>query len=271
MFGANPNTGQKRKFYCFVKNLLLASRQQRRLFNPNSHLTSVLLNPFFTTPRLRQSPFTSIFILKHSYDLPAHHTHLCPPTMRTASALPTVLLIAIVQVASSNAAFEPHRSFSRATDKFHKFALKHSAGLARDLRIAFSGLAGRAVSEPDDSQKVLCARPGTFVSPSNSTSPASAPDNGGHVHPSTTGHHGGVSSTSSAKGPGSTSLPSPSSLAPQPAPTSAFKLQESHVRRCVSIRHSRSLQYHIISPETTFLTDGTFGICRTQLMALLTI
>ena len=37
-----------------------------------------------------------------------------------------------------------HSLFKRATDGFHKTALRHSSGLARDLRIAFRGLGGPA-------------------------------------------------------------------------------------------------------------------------------
>ncbi|EIM86268.1 uncharacterized protein STEHIDRAFT_147699 [Stereum hirsutum FP-91666 SS1] len=53
--------------------------------------------------------------------------------------LPTYLiLLALAQAYPAEAAHS--NIFRRATESFHKVALKHSAGLARDLRIAFGGL-----------------------------------------------------------------------------------------------------------------------------------
>ncbi|TDL28915.1 glycoside hydrolase family 16 protein [Rickenella mellea] len=131
--------------------------------------------------------------------------------------VPTLVFLLAQLMSLAEAGFAPHHSLSRATERLHKFAIRHSAGLARDLRVVFYG---RDVADqiPLGSHKVYCKLPDPFnngnVNGGNSTSPATATSSSaGHSTPtSASGTHG---STTAAAQP-TTSVP-----------VSQFKLQDS--------------------------------------------
>ena len=104
----------------------------------------------------------------------------------------------------------------RATNGFHKTALRHSAGLAHDLRIALRGLGVASpvrVSVTNGSSAAYC------VSVPNASKPKSNTN-------TTTASSGRSSPTSTTKGPSSvTSTSTPSSTA-----QSDWRLAESYVR-----------------------------------------
>jgi len=107
----------------------------------------------------------------------------------------------------------------RASDSFHKRALHHSAGLARDLRIAFRGL-GRS----DATRRSLVARSNN--KPFCISNPAGSPDQTNST--SNANHTPGSSSSGSAT---STRKGSPTSTgAPGANPTSNFHVVQSYVR-----------------------------------------
>ena len=95
----------------------------------------------------------------------------------------------------------------RATDGFHKSAVRHSAGLARDLRIAFRGL-GRAHS----TRAHLVGRGNTGDKPYCVSNPADSPQpqsnasaiSPAHSSPSVTKKGSPSSTQSPATGPSST-------------------------------------------------------------------
>ncbi|KAL5535619.1 hypothetical protein ACEPAF_3713 [Sanghuangporus sanghuang] len=92
---------------------------------------------------------------------------------------PALLLLLSAQVAPVAYAFAPHRSLADATERFHRFAKRHSARFARDLRVVFQGLAvDQAESDPNASHRVYCVRPDDlsagFGSNTTSTSPATS-------------------------------------------------------------------------------------------------
>lgn len=152
---------------------------------------------------------------------------------------------------------------NRAFDSFHKRALRHSAGLARDLRIAFRGL-GRT----DATRRSLVARSNN--KPFCISNPAGLPDttnsttNANHS-PS---HSPSASATSTRKG-------SPTSTgAPGTNPTSNFHIVQSYVRvqtRFASIfpagpvtlenfadHRSGSQQFDFVVGKHVFLGMGLF-------------
>ncbi|EJD03859.1 glycoside hydrolase family 16 protein [Fomitiporia mediterranea MF3/22] len=119
--------------------------------------------------------------------------------------LPLALpLLLFAQAAPAARAFEPHRSLARATEQFHRYAKRHSARFARDLRVVFQGLSvEQADSDPNASRQVYCVRPDDLSA----------------------GLKGNGSSTSPATNrPGSTGTASGAT----PTATSAYKLVESH-------------------------------------------
>lgn len=138
----------------------------------------------------------------------------------------TFLVLALAHVlvgpvnANENDSPKPHL-LKRATDGFHKSALRHSAGLARDLRIAFRGLSGSVATRAsiaarsNNGNKPYCvSNPGGLPQLTNSTSSDHRPD-----HSSSS-----VSATSTRQG-------SPSSTgAPATNPTSNFHIVQSYVR-----------------------------------------
>lgn len=128
--------------------------------------------------------------------------------------IPTPLLLLVLAQASSVAeAFSPHHSFSKATERLHKFAKRKSAGLARDLRVVFQGIKSDSGTDSGSSHRVYCVRPSSdpfAVIKGNSTSPATATTSG--TASRTASHTTGTATR-----------------APVPSATSAFKLVESHV------------------------------------------
>lgn len=106
----------------------------------------------------------------------------------------------------ADAGFAPHQSLARATERLHKFALRHSAGLARDLRIVLQGIAAdeQPQASVPSSSRVFCARPDPLGT-NNGTSPAT---------PTTPTTSGGTATDSGVV----------------PTATSVYQLQESHVR-----------------------------------------
>ena len=108
------------------------------------------------------------------------------------------------------------RHLRRATDGFHNTALRHSAGLARDLRIAFRGLGTGSAS---------------LVAVSNSTGGGPAycvpvPDGTNQSNTNKTHTHAPPGATSSTNnGPSATGTSAPTSTA-----QSNFQLAQSYVR-----------------------------------------
>ena len=66
----------------------------------------------------------------------------------------------------------------RATDSFHKTALRHSASLARDLRIAFRGLGPVRVSAAGSNKAFCVSNPGALT-------PSKVTNSSGDHHSST--------------------------------------------------------------------------------------
>lgn len=131
--------------------------------------------------------------------------------------IPTpLLLLVLAQTSSLAEAFSPHHSFSKATERIHKFAKRKSASLARDLRVVFQGIKSDTGTDSGSSHRVYCVRPSSdpFAAiKGNSTSPATATTSGT------------ASRTASRTG----SSTGTATRAPVPSATSAFKLVESHV------------------------------------------
>ena len=122
-------------------------------------------------------------------------------------------------VTPAYAGFSPHRSIARATEKLHKFAKRNSAGLARDIRVAFNGLSTRDVGQnPMQADRVYCVRPdvlANFGGNATATSPAQVNGSvaaGGSIATRTNGFGTGTSLSPGA-----------------PKPTSAFSLVQSYV------------------------------------------
>ena len=122
--------------------------------------------------------------------------------------IPTsLLLLVLAQTSTLVDAFSPHNSLLSATERFHRFAKRKSARLARDLRVVFQTIKSESDSS---SHRVYCVRPSDPFAAlqGNSTSPASASGSA-------------TSGVAAASGT--------STRAPEPSGTSAYKLVESHV------------------------------------------
>lgn len=149
--------------------------------------------------------------------------------------IPFLLALAVQSIPAATA--EP--SYPRALAKrFHNAALKHSAGLARDLRTAFGGILDTREPRKRNS-KSLQKRNVYCVSQNNGQVPF------GHGH----GHGNGTSSSSSSStqvsrptstsAASSTSRGSPSSTSSSasasatPSSTSSWSLVEAHVSFCL--------------------------------------
>ena len=118
--------------------------------------------------------------------------------------------------AKANDPLERHL-LNRAFDSFHKRALRHSAGLARDLRIAFRGL-GRS----DAKRRSLVARSNN--KPFCISNPAGLPDTTNTTSNANHSPSHTASATSTRKGsPTSTGVPGSN-------PTSNFHVVQSYVR-----------------------------------------
>lgn len=133
-----------------------------------------------------------------------------------------LILLALAQTYPAEAAHS--NIFRRATESFHKVALKHSAGLARDLRIAFGGL---LVDKRSDHR--LVARSGTgqqqCVVSLQGESDGSGSGLGTNGTSATSGHASATASAipSTATKTGSSATPSS---------TSAWKVAQNWVSRC---------------------------------------
>jgi hypothetical protein len=143
------------------------------------------------------------------------------------------------------------RHLKRATGGFHQSALRHSAGLARDLRVALRGLgvgspAHLAVRDDDSGSGVYCVP---------------VPDgyqNTNHTH---TAHSSPVATTTNRHPSSVTSSSTPSSTA-----VSNFQLAESYVRvkfHSVCHRPANFFSFFVLivmcsfrSPGTRFSRDG---------------
>ena len=139
-------------------------------------------------------------------------------------SLDVIFLLALVHTlvgltnAKANDPLERHL-LNRAFDRFHKRALRHSAGLARDLRIAFRGL-GRS----DAKRRSLVARSNN--TPFCISNPAGLPD----TTNSTTNANHSPSHSSSASATGTRKGSPTSTGAPGANPTSNFHIAQSYVR-----------------------------------------
>lgn len=139
-----------------------------------------------------------------------------------------LLLLALAQAYPAEAAHS--NIFRRATDRFHKAALRHSAGLARDLRVAFGGL---LVEKRSSSQLVARSTNGqqcvVSLQDVNDSGSSSASGTGSNAT-SGTGTSARVSGTSSATASRSTSTSTKSGSSASPSSTSAWKVAQSWVR-----------------------------------------
>ena len=136
--------------------------------------------------------------------------------MRLSALSLFILLLGL----ESTTALDARSTLVRATERVHKFALRHSAGLARDLRLILRNLDQQPLSKSSAVQgnhRVYCTRPNPFDA--NATSPASP---GGGVDGGNSNNGGG---TGTATGRG-----------PRPTGSSPFKLVEEHVSDCSLIR-----------------------------------
>jgi len=143
------------------------------------------------------------------------------------TALVVLALAQGLVAAPANADVPEQPPLKRAANGFHKSALRHSAGLARDLRIALRGL-----SRVDYSRASLARRDGNGNKPFCVSNPSGSgsPQQGNNI---TTNNSPG--SHSSQGSPSNTKKGSPSSTgSPAANPTSTaqsnFKLVQSYVR-----------------------------------------
>lgn len=158
----------------------------------------------------------------------------------------TVLLLLAVAQASPSAAKQltslDHLSI---TKRFHYVALKHSAGLARDLRAAWGGVLATRVQQHKPKSKRLLQKRNFYCI--NQKAGGQVPFNAGNgkssAHPSPTHSSRPASSTASSTGSGAA-----------PSSTSSWKLVESHVSSTSKI--ATCLLTLIFRKETTFLMDG---------------
>jgi hypothetical protein len=125
----------------------------------------------------------------------------------------TFLILALAHVlvgpVNANENDSPKRHLlKRATDGFHKSALRHSAGLAQDLRIAFRSLsrsdatrASVAARSNSGSKPYCVSNPGGLSQQKNSTSSSDSsdhrPDHSSSSVSATSTHPGSPSSTGS--------------------------------------------------------------------------
>ena len=141
------------------------------------------------------------------------------------------------------------RHLKRGTGGFHQSALRHSAGLARDLRVALRGLGvgspARLAVDDDSGSGIYCVPvPDGDRSPSNTN----------HTH---TAHSSPVATTTNKHPSTVTSSSTPSSTA-----KSNFQLAESYVRVKKLFRVPPARQFFFFflclrSPGTRFSRDGT--------------
>lgn len=99
----------------------------------------------------------------------------------TAAAMrvPAALILSSLSINLDQVnAFDARSTLSRATEQIHKFALRHSAGLARDLRLVLRNLDQQPLSKSVVTHRVYCTKPNAIAP--NSTSPANPGLGGGN-------------------------------------------------------------------------------------------
>ena len=124
------------------------------------------------------------------------------------SSLPITLVLLLAHAMLSSASIFPRTSHfvGSALSQAHRVALKNSAGLAHDLRIAFKAVLVAQPSEGVASHRVYCTTASSSSGANRNGSSTARPS--GTAHPTR---------TSSVSAPGATASPSP------------WKLAESHV------------------------------------------
>lgn len=161
-----------------------------------------------------------------------------------------LLLLAIAQASPSSAKQSSSLESISITKRFHNAALRHSAGLARDLRTAWGGVLVTRAQQPK-SKRSLQKRNIYCVSQKNGGQvPFSAGNRTSSAHPGPTGTSGsgGHSSSSTATSTGSGATPSS---------TSSWKLVESHVSRRPNLTMCVCLIFMgVFSKEATFSMVG---------------
>jgi hypothetical protein len=134
--------------------------------------------------------------------------------MHTITLLPITLFLLLAQAIPSSAAAFPRtpHALNDAVDRLHRLAVRNSAGLAHDLRLAFGSVLAREPSKVSlSSHRVYC------TASKNPTTTSSSPGNGPGRHGTST-RNANPSATNTAPAPGTT------------LPPSRWKLVESHVR-----------------------------------------
>ncbi|KZP32443.1 glycoside hydrolase family 16 protein [Athelia psychrophila] len=140
-----------------------------------------------------------------------------------------LLLVLCAQTIPVSAANPYTYPGSHALKRFHNAALKHSAGLARDLRVAFNGILAPPPHEQKAIQKrdMFCeATNGQVPFAVNSSSPSTSSISS--TSAKTSGSAQPTSAIPTSAGGSSTSTPSSSASGAAPTSTSAWKLAESH-------------------------------------------
>lgn len=130
---------------------------------------------------------------------------------------PNTVLLLLATVQASPSVAKQHSSLDppSVTERFHHAALRHSAGLARDLRVAWGGiLVTRA--QPNSKRSLQRRNFYCINQKEGGQVPFTAGNRTSSVHPSPTGTSG--YSTASSTSSGAT-----------PSSTSSWKLVESHV------------------------------------------
>ena len=117
------------------------------------------------------------------------------------------LLFTLITLTARADAVDVRGTLLRATERVHNFALKHSAGLARDLRLVLRSLDQQPLSKNTVTHRVYCTRAAVFDP--NNTSPANPPN-----------ESAGGNRTATATATGG---------APRPTATSLFTLVDAHV------------------------------------------
>jgi hypothetical protein len=155
------------------------------------------------------------------------------------------------------------RHLRRATDGLHSTALRHTASLARDLRIAFRGL---GTSSPSLVAVTNSTGGPAYCVPVPDGSSSQSNTNKTHTHASP------GATTSTSKRPSSTNTNTPTSTA-----QSNFQLAQSYVRlNFSSVCHRPAIFFPLLtmvyicfrSPGTRFSRDGTSSRVPTPLMEM---
>ncbi|KAI0719124.1 hypothetical protein C8T65DRAFT_61485 [Cerioporus squamosus] len=178
-----------------------------------------------------------------------------------------VFLLANAAPSEANLFARGTESLTRAANRLHHRAAKRSAGLAKDLRRAFSGMYTQELAATSGgSQQVYCvnsANAPSLGSGNSSSSSGSSSSNG----TSSSSVQSWASASSSARASAGTSTKhSPSTTASNPSSTSSatspWKLTKTYVR-CPQCQ-TRSVYLLQCSKETRSLTGGTSLLVMTR-------